>query len=139
MPREPGWILDGSLKGWLGPAICDDVQPVAFPAVLRNPPFVRREQDRAGRLTQSFDLDETKLPRIQIETGEVVAKVLLMDIIDLTALRALVVQDRLHRSRFGLRVRLEATHLGGFPLRVRQDQDASEPLHGLQRETPLPL
>ena len=139
VPVEPRRIADRLLQSRRRVAVGDDVEPVAVAAVLGHAPLVGREQDRAGRCAEALHLDEAQLAGGEVEAGDVVAQVLLGHVVDLAALRLLVLHDHAHGDGFGLEVRLEAPHLGRLALGVRQDEDAREPLDRLERERPLAI
>ena len=78
----------GSSSRGVRVAVGDDVEPVAVTTVLGDAALVRREQDRAARRAEPLDLDEPQLAGGEIKARDVVAEVLLGDVVDLSALRS---------------------------------------------------
>src|SRR5437867_6714794 len=75
--------------------------------------------------------------RSQIETCDVVAEVLIGNVVNLPALALLMLHHHSHRNSLSLEVRLQTTDIRGLAFRVRKHQDACHPIHCLQRERPL--
>src|SRR5205807_3604813 len=104
VPWEARRVLDGRLELWCVIAVGHDVEPVAIAAVLGNATFIGGEQDRAGGRTEAFDLDQSQLAGIQVEAGNIIAQVLFVHIIHLTALGVLMLYDYAHGRSIGLRI-----------------------------------
>ena len=139
VPVEARRVADRLLELRRIVAVGDDVEPKAVATVLGDAALVGREQDRAGRCAKPLHLDQAQLAGSEIEARDVVAQVLLGDVVDLPALRLLVLHDHAHGGGLGLEVRLETPHLGRLALGVRQHEDAREPLDCLERERPLAI
>src|SRR5947209_20588615 len=62
-----------------------------------------------------------------------------MDVGDDTSLLLFILCDNSHRCRFSFRIRSQVGDVGTVAVRMRQNDDACEAIHRLQRERPLPL
>lgn len=83
VPREPRGVFDRLLKARLGLAARDDVEPVAVATVFGDAALVGGEKDGSGRGADAFDFNEAKLAGVEVEAGDVVAEILLVNIINL--------------------------------------------------------
>ena len=137
MPGEAGRVGDGLLQLRLGGAVGDHVEPVAVAAVLCHTTLVGRQQDGAGLGGEALHLYQAQLTRFHVQTGYVVAQVLLVDIADLETLPCLVLHDHLHRSHLGFGVRTQPLYFGSLALRMGQDQNASQSFDALKCERSL--
>src|SRR5206468_3069123 len=90
VPIQSAWIFHRILKAWVRVTGRYDVEPITVAAVLGNASFVGCEQDRSGRRTQALHLDQPQLARRQIQTGDVVAEVLVGNVVNLPALALLM-------------------------------------------------
>ena len=139
MPVEARRVADRFLEPRCLAAIGDDVEPETVRTVFRHPTLIRREQDRASWRAKPFDLDQAQISRSEVEARDVVAQVLIRDVVDLPPLHAFVLDDHAHGDGLGLEVWPEMPHFGRLTLGVWQREDARDPLHGLQRERPLTI
>ena len=83
---EPRRIFDRLLHDRVRSAVGNHIKPVAIAAVPRHAPFVGREQDRAHGLSQALDLDEPQFAGVEVQVDDIVAQILLVDVINLAAL-----------------------------------------------------
>ena len=83
-------------------------------------------------VSETFYLDQAQLVGRWIEASYIVSKIFLVDIIDLTILRGLVLHDHPHRRHLGFRMWAQTPDIEGLAFGMGQDQDAGEPLDSLQ-------
>ena len=83
MPREAGGVFDWLLQTGLGFAARDNIKPVAVAPVFGDAAFVGSEQNGSGGGANAFDFDQAKLTGVEIEARDVVAEILLVNIINL--------------------------------------------------------
>ena len=86
MPVKARRVADRFLEPRCLAAIGDDVEPETVRTVFRHATLIRREQDRASRGAKPLDLDQAKLPGCEVEAREIVAEVLLGDVVTPAAL-----------------------------------------------------
>src|SRR5262245_25533313 len=122
VPWEARRVFDGGLELWRVVAVGHDVEPVAVTAVLGHPPFVGGKKNRSRGCTEAFDLDQAQFAGVQVEAGDVIAQVLLVDIVHLTALGTLMLHDDAHGRGLRLRIGTQTPDLRGLALRMRQDE-----------------
>jgi hypothetical protein len=85
VPLEAGWVLDWALESWRGLAVSDNIKPITIPTVFSNPFLIWCKKDGSSGLPYSFDLAKPELSGVQIQTGEVITQVFLVDIVNLTS------------------------------------------------------
>ena len=85
VPGEPGRVFNRLLERGVRRAACHDIQIVAVTPVFGHPPLIGRQQNRPRCRSKTFNLDEAKLTGTDIQTCDIISKVLLVDIVDLPA------------------------------------------------------
>ena len=133
VPGKAGGVFDRLLKTWLRLTARDNVKPIAVAAVFGDAALVGSEKHGPGHGADAFDFDEAKLAGVEIEARDVVAEILLVNIINLATPCSFVVHYELHRSIFNFRVGLQTTNLRLGAFGMRQHQNARHPLDRLKR------
>jgi len=127
MPLQPGRVFHRVLEFRRFFAALYDIEPVTISPVLGNPPFIRGKQDPPGFSRNPSAFYEARLPGVQVEAGDVVTEVLLVNIVNLPALPPLMFHDHPHGNGLSRQVRLEAAHLRRLPFWMRQDDEVPSP------------
>ena len=119
VPVEAGGRLDRFLEFGLTIAVRDGIQPVAVAAVLGHAVLIGPQQHRAFCPAQALDLDQAELARAEVQARQIVAQVLLVDVVDFAPLRRFVLDGHAHGNGLGLEVGAQQVDLGAFALGVR--------------------
>ncbi len=132
VPRKPRGVFDRLLEARLRLAARDDVKPIAITAVFGDAAFIGSQKHSTRRGADAFDFYQAQLTGVEIEAGDVVAEVLLVNIINLAAPSGFVVHYDPHGYAFNFRVGLQAADVRLGPFGMRQHQNACDALNRLQ-------
>ena len=86
VPFEAGGVFNWVLEFRFCLAISNHIKPITISTIFSNPFLIWCKKDGSSGLPNSFDLDKPKLSGVQIQTGEIITQVFLVDIVNLTAL-----------------------------------------------------
>jgi hypothetical protein len=138
VPGEAGRVLV-DMQARLGVTVGYNVKPVAVAPILGHSLLIGREADGPRGSPETFDLDEAQFAALGVQARQIITQILLVDIGYGASGGPLVLHGHAHGNGLGLGVGAQTPDLRLLPLRMRQDENAGNPLDSLEAEGALPL